>query len=507
MAVKRRIREADLRGGRGASATKPLRILIVSPELAQDRAASTRRAGAGQAGEVARRLPPALAQLGHHLTVLVPAPAGVGRIGVGGAVPDRSLVVTVGDETHEAHLRGVHAGGCDYLFVGNESFFDRTGSYLDRRETFVDNGARFGFLAAVAEAVAAESPVDIVHGLDWPGGLALLRCASGPVAVDPAPSRILSFFEVGNRGVFDVAVFHELGLPSRMLGLLRVDGRLDVLRGGLAMANLIVAPSGGLVRELQGGEHGGELGDVLVSRETDTVSIVGGIEESEWDPRTDRYLKSNYSSEELVGKRSCKLDLQGELNLVRDVDQLLVAVVGRLDGEHGADLVAETFAAGSAAPVQLAVVANGGRGHHDRLRQMARRSGGRVGVAESDQELMLRKALAGADLLLDASPCEGIGLDVMRAMRYGTLPIVRGSGAHADLVTDASLPDGDGFKLEDTTPRGLLQALGRAVDFSRREHGLAAMIERAMARDRSWAACARAYERAYRRTTERSASR
>ena len=260
-----------------------------------------------------------------------------------------------------------------------------------------------------------------------------------------------------------------------------------------------------IARELRAEEHAEELHEVFARREGCTVGILGGIDERDWDPRNDHYLKSNFDSDELVGKRSCKLDLQGELGLLRNVDELVVAVVGRLDRDHGADLVAETFAEGSPAPVQLAVVATGGRGHHDRLRQLARRSGGRIGIVNSDSELMLRKALAGADLLLDASPCEGVGLDVMRAMRYGTLPIVHGSGAHDDLVTDAVLTDGDGFKLDGTSPEALARTLCRAVDLAQNVGAWSSMVARAMARDRSWSACARSYEDAYRRALARRA--
>ncbi len=61
---------------------------------------------------------------------------------------------------------------------------------------------------------------------------------------------------------------------------------------------------------------------------------------SEWNPKTDKHLPVNYDITDFVeGKRACKMKLQEEMGLPVNGGIPLVAFIGRLDPQKGADIL------------------------------------------------------------------------------------------------------------------------------------------------------------------------
>ncbi len=89
----------------------------------------------------------------------------------------------------------------------------------------------------------------------------------------------------------------------------------------------------------------------------------------------------------------------------------------------------------------------------------------------------------------------------MIAMRYGMLPVVRGTGGLADTVLDVTThPErGTGFVFEPFTVEALLEALGRALEVYQNPTRWQTIQERAMRMDFSWSSSARTYTDLYRR--------
>ena len=110
---------------------------------------------------------------------------------------------------------------------------------------------------------------------------------------------------------------------------------------------------------------------------------------------------------------------------------------------------------------------------------------------------------AGADGFLMPSRFEPCGTGQMVALRYGTPPIVRGTGGLRDTVVDVdgSPATGTGFVFDGDDPRALVDACAR---FERhRSAGTtawASLLDRGMAVDFDWrSSSAPAYLEAYRR--------
>lgn len=79
---------------------------------------------------------------------------------------------------------------------------------------------------------------------------------------------------------------------------------------------------------------------------------------------------------------------------------------------------------------------------------------------------MAHKVTAGSDMVLTPSRYEPCGLNQIYALRYGTVPIVRATGALEDTVQEwnAVRATGTGFKFQDYSAVVMLQAVDRALD-------------------------------------------
>ena len=65
---------------------------------------------------------------------------------------------------------------------------------------------------------------------------------------------------------------------------------------------------------------------------------------SEWNPKTDKHLPKNFDITDFEeGKRACKMKLQEELGLQVNADIPMVAFIGRLDPQKGADILLQVI--------------------------------------------------------------------------------------------------------------------------------------------------------------------
>jgi starch synthase len=88
----------------------------------------------------------------------------------------------------------------------------------------------------------------------------------------------------------------------------------------------------------------------------------------------------------------------------------------------------------------------------------------------------------------------------MYSQRYGTLPIVRGTGGLIDTVSnyDQATGNGTGFIFWDLTPGSIADTVGWALStYRQRPDHIAIMRKRAMQQDFSWDRAAEAYEHLY----------
>ncbi len=487
-----------------------LRVLHVASEVAP-------WAQTGGLADVVAALPPACVAVTPGLRSATVAPlhrAARTRLAQAGAAvgPGRPLAVAVGAHRIEVALVPVDGGGGGgrggaahtTWLVDCPALFDRDGLYGDRDGDFGDNHLRFAVLCRAALDAAPAilgGPPDVVHGHDWPTGLAsvLARLDALPAAV------VFTVHNLAYRGLFPKAVVPELGLPWQVFDLHHMEfwDQLSLLKGGMAYADVVTTVSPTYAREILTPERGEGLDGFLRHDVARVVGIVNGIDTAAWDPATDPALPARFSAAAPGGKAACREAVARELGLALAPHEALAVAVARLTPQKGIDLVAELVPELPALGVKLVVLGAGEPALEHRLRELADRHDHLAARIGFDVALS-RRLYAGADLFVMPSRFEPCGLGQLYAMRYGAVPVVAAVGGLRDTVTDPgdaglAAGEGTGFRFEHVDAAGLRWALARAARMFRDEpRGFAAVRAAAMARDSSWDASAREYVQVYR---------
>ncbi|KAG2500469.1 hypothetical protein HYH03_002036 [Edaphochlamys debaryana] len=387
--------------------------------------------------------------------------------------------------------------------------------------------------ASVAEAVAAvqrelrqEEEVprtkytqDIVFvANDWHASLVPVYLAAKyrPHGVYTNARCIMAIHNLRHQGVFPPGSFYELGLPPHWYGCLEwqypphqrqgswaEEGRsVNHMKAGLTTADRIVTVSAGYAEEIKTYLGGWGMEGIISSRGFVLNGVVNGIDTDEWNPATDPHLPANYDTTDFVkGKARCKMELQRELGLPVNEHIPLIAFIGRLDPQKGADILL------GAAPellrhnsVQLVCLGSGNKDLEDGLRwlegEFRDRARGWVGFNVP----LSHRLTAAADILLMPSRFEPCGLNQLYAMRYGAVPVAHKTGGLRDTVTDFDpwRQEGTGWTYTQCDSQGLVQAVGLALlTYHNHKDDFRKLQLRGMNRPTSWDAAAQQYEQIF----------
>ncbi len=483
----------------------PLRVLMVSSEVES----LARTGGLGDAVEALSR---ALSAQGASVVVATPrygvtrVPAGsqawpdpvVAPLGLGHArtmgVLEARLTGAARVATAREVLRAPRAALlCDPLF-------DRDGIYGDRRGTFLDNAFRFAALASgalsVGERAWGGALPDVVHAHDWHAALAALyaRRTRGPEWAR-VPT-VLTIHNLAFQGVISPSELDYLAIPRDAWenGWIRHEGAINLMKGGIEIADRVTTVSETYAREIQRSHHGYGLDAHLRWHSGKLLGIVNGIDTASFDPSTDGALVRRYGqAEALEGKRACNESLSAELGISGPGP--LIGVVSRLQWLKGIDLLLSILPALVERGARVAFVGTGERDLEDALRAAAWRWPGRVATRIAFDPMLARRVFAGADFLAVPSRDEPCGLTQLYAMRYGAIPIVTPVGGLRDTVEpfDAAHATGTGVVASAAEPGALLLACEDALGLHRDPIGMSSLVARAMARDSSWGPSAAKY--------------
>ena len=333
----------------------------------------------GGLADVVGALPGALAREGVEVRTLVPAyPAILAKLA--GAATARDY-----DHLFGAPARVIagKAAGLDLFAIDAPHLFDRPGNpYLGPDGLdWPDNARRFAALGRVAADIG-RGAIDgyrpqVVHAHDWQAALApaYLHYADGP-----RPGTAVTIHNIAFQGHYPVSIFGELGLPPRALAMDGVEyfGGVGYLKAGLQLSDRITTVSPTYAREIMTPEFGNALDGLLRARAAVVQGIVNGIDGEVWNPATDPVLAQNYSALRIEMRVRNKTALQNQVRLAPEVERPLFAVISRLSGQKGLDLLLAALPNLIAKGGQFALLGSG-----DRLLEFGlcrrRRGAGRLG--------------------------------------------------------------------------------------------------------------------------------
>ncbi len=382
-------------------------------------------------------------------------------------------------------------------FIDNDYYFGaRNTIYGD-----FDDGERFAYYskAVLAALYYLDFKPEILHCHDWQSAMAVVYYRALYTGWSPETKTVFTIHNVEYQGWADVSFFdNTLGLPEEYRARLTFDGAINMMKGAIELTDIVTTVSKSYADELRYPYYAHRLDGVL--RSAWLWGITNGIDTTTFDPATDKAISSHYSADDMQGKWDNKLALRKELGLRTDTDAPILAMVTRLAGHKGIDLLCYIFQRLMEREVQLVVVGTGERQYEYALSAFARQYPGKVAVRLCfDQELASR-IYAGADVYLMPSKSEPCGLSQLIAMRYGTVPVVAATGGLRDTVTpyNPETKEGRGFTFQSYNADDFLGAIDRAVGlyYGDREEWNA-LAKRDMELDLSWQVPANEYMQLY----------
>ncbi|WP_028079537.1 glycogen synthase GlgA [Solimonas soli] len=462
----------------------------------------------GGLADVVGALPLALRGLGVDARVVLP-----GYHGLAAGLQGLQTIASLQAHGQTLQLRrgtlmaGPTAALTVYL-VAAPALYERGGDpYRDEQgRDFADNALRFACFAAAVRHLAlggdAAFRPDLVHLHDWQAGLAAAWLREEAAA----PRVVYTIHNLAYQGRFGRREFEALQLPAHWWSPERIEfwGDWSCMKAGIVCSDAITTVSPSYAAEIQTPAYGCGLDGVLRARAGALGGIVNGIDDTVWNPAEDPLIERRYGVDDVAaGKAANKYLLQAELGLAPG-DWPLVAFVGRLAEQKGADLIVAAQDELLRLPAQYAILASGEAQLQRELQAFAATAPGRVAVRIAHDERLAHRFNAAADILLMPSRFEPCGLNQMYAQRYGAIPVVRRTGGLIDTVVDANeatLADGSasGVQFNDADRGGLLYGLRRALALHEQPERRAQLRRTAMQRDFSWGASARAYFALYER--------
>jgi starch synthase len=477
-----------------------LKVIFASPEAVPF-------VKTGGLADVAGMLPRVLAESGHIIKVVLPhysliPPDQQKRIKL-----DFALDIKSGGKTIPLKLGrlSTELENLEFLFVGNDDYFDRPSLYVDPRTglDYVDNDLRFIFFCrGVLETLKKlEWKPDIIHANDWQTALLPTYLAT-LYKNDPFFADTRSVYTIHNlayQGTFPGKYFERLGLDKKLFyptGPFEFWGKVNFMKSAINYATVINTVSERYAVEIQSSEeYGCGLEGVLRSRNKDLFGIVNGVDYDEWSPAKDKYIPYTYRPSNLAGKKKDKIELINRLGMPFRESVPLIGIITRLADQKGLDLIAVAANDIFALDIQMVILGTGDKKYHDLLKKLEAKYPDKLKALLTYDNEMAHWIEAGADIFLMPSRYEPCGLNQLYSLKYGTPPVVRETGGLADTITDidGNTGAGTGFVFEEYDPEEMLAAIKRAVALYGNKGLWRKVVKEGMKQDFSWNASAAKY--------------
>ena len=460
----------------------------------------------GGLADVAGSLPPALAQQGAEVAVVMPLYRRIRDKFQDQLHYECYDFVDLGWRHSYCGLFSAQRDGVTWYFLDNEQYFNRPDLY-----GYDDDAERFAFFSRAIVRMLHHLKFwpDVIHCNDWQTALVPIYLKDDGVREEQFRSikTVLSVHNVEYQGRYGRDVLENVfGLNSGWAndGTIMMDGDVNLLKGALLCADAINAVSPTYAQELKHPYFAHRLEGIMSQCDYKLSGVLNGIDMKLYDPATDGRISANYSVEDMSGKAVDKAALQRMMGLHEDPNVPILAIVSRLVSHKGLDLICEVLHEIMQLPLQMVVLGKGDARFEQFFDWAAHQYPGRLAVRLDYNEALSMAIYSGADLFLMPSKSEPCGLSQMIAMRYGTVPIVRETGGLKDTVHayEAWCDGGNGFSFASYNARDMLHVINDAVYlYKDYPDAFARLRRRAMECDFSWDRSAEAYLAIYCRIT------
>jgi len=478
---------------------KPLKIVFASSEV-------TPFAKTGGLADVSASLPSAMASLGHQVRIVIPMYRSVMEGNFKLELMESSIEIPYRGQLLKAKVYHSKIGpNLLIYFIRRDEFFDRSGLYRLPEGDYFDNPDRFIFfsrgLLHLSKLIGFQP--DIIHCNDWQTSLIPVYLKS-LYQDDPFFRFTRTIFTIHNlayQGVFPKEYMDVSGLPWELFSIkgLEYYGKMNFMKGGIMLADIISTVSERYAQEIRTPEFGYGLDGVLRDRSGDIYGVLNGVDYSEWNPETDPHIAANYSAKDLSGKEKCKEALMKILNLKGSQHYPIIGMITRLADQKGFDLLAEAVDELLKLELFLVLLGQGEEKYEKRFLEEGEKHSGRFGVKIAFDGVLAHRIEAGADMFLMPSRYEPCGLNQMYSLKYGTIPIVRATGGLDDTIKEFNpeTEKGNGFKFAEYSSKALIENIKKALVVYQNKELWLKLVKNAMKEDFSWERSALKYQEIY----------
>lgn len=486
-----------------------MRVLVVSSEAAPF-------AKTGGLADVTGALPKALNHAGVDVALVIPKYKAVDEAKFKLKETGITIKVPIAGGIKKAGiLRGEIEGNIPVYFIKKDKYYDRDNLYGTEDGDYPDNAERFIFFSrAVLELCKAiDFKADVIHCNDWQTALipVYMKTVYRDDLFFSETSTVLTVHNVGYQGLFWHFDMYLTGLGWELFTPEGIEfhGKINFLKGGLLFADVITTVSKGYCREIQTEEFGYGLEGVLARRKKDLYGIVNGIDYDEWDPAKDSYITANYSPDDIKGKALCKAALQQIYSLPVRREIPLIAMISRLAGQKGFDLIEGAVDSLMEMDLQMVFLGTGDRKYQELLEEIGSRYPKKAGVKIAYDTSLSHRIEAGADMFLMPSRYEPCGLNQLYSLKYGTIPVVRATGGLDDTIKNFSQKtgNGNGFKFREYSSEALLRTVNKAVGLYKDKRTWKKIMQNAMGSVFSWEYSAQEYLKVYKKAITKTRGR
>ena len=326
-------------------------------------------------------------------------------------------------------------------FIDNEHYFNRGGIY-----GFADDGERYAYFS---KAVLAA-----MNYLEYRGCF-------------PDTKSVFTIHNIEYQGKCNLQFNYDvLGLGAGCDEILRFDDCTNFMKSAIVTADRVTTVSETYAQELRYPYYSHGLDGVLQNRGSDFSGITNGIDMQVFDPAKMDSIAQNYTAKTLrEGKTTNKLALQQRVGLPEDQDVAVLAMVTRLVGHKGIDLLCYIAERLIQRRIQLVIIGTGEEKYEWYLNTLRDRFGDKVSVNLLFDGGLANLVYAASDLYLMPSKSEPCGLSQLIAMRMGSVPVVNATGGLKDTVWPYNEADetGRGFTFQSYNADDFLAAIDRAL--------------------------------------------
>ncbi len=479
-------------------AAKRLKIASVSSELHPF-------SKTGGLADVAESLPTALHRLQHTVICVTP---------LYGKVIDKQkhnlqlwrenveVIIDHGHREKVNYWQGVLPTGPTVYFIESEKYFSRKEQlYISSHEN-----ARFLLfnLATLKLLTLIKFKADIIQCHDWHAGL-IPYYLKRDFKTSSHLKKTATVFTIHN-------IIYQLGhnwweipVGERDDGKARLplmnDPKIEQInfaKRAILNADFINTVSENYAKEILTKDKGQGLNVLLGNRQDRLLGIVNGIENDDYNPATDPGLKVNYSYKSIEAKAVNKAWLQKKYGLSVAPDLPLVVMSSRIAFEKGFNLVLEVLEHLARYNMQMVIMGDGDKNYINQIVKISKKYPSKLVWTPFDQKHET-SLYAGGDMLVLPSNTEPCGLNQLKALRYGCIPIVHSIGGLKDTITNFDFTNraGNGFVFTNYSALSFYGAIMRAREYYKNKTLWQKLVVQSMRLSYSWDLPANRYVRLF----------